>query len=128
MATVYKVEMTISSDFCAYQDFELSEILVKIIKEWRSEENGLGLLVYNLDVNKKAQEFFMRAKLELEFDLPEEMDEYKTYMQAADASSALWKIKETFHGRNKWAETNCEFHEEVYELICNIIGEYNISL
>jgi len=54
MATVYKVEMTISSDFCAYQDFELSEILVKIIKEWRSEENGLGLLVYNLNVKKKA--------------------------------------------------------------------------
>jgi len=70
----------------------------------------------------------MRAKLELEFDLPEEMDEYKTYMQAADASSALCKIQETFYGRKKWAETNCEFHEEVYEIICDIIGDYHLSI
>ena len=54
MATIYKVEMTICSEFCAYQEFELNKILVEIIKEWRSDETGLGLLVYNLDVKKKA--------------------------------------------------------------------------
>jgi len=70
----------------------------------------------------------MKAKIKLKFNLPEEAEEYRIQMQAADANSALWKIQETFHGRSKWAETNCEFHEEVYELICNIIGEYNISL
>lgn len=70
----------------------------------------------------------MKARIEFEFDLPEEIDEYQIHMQAADASSALWKIKETFHMRSKHAETNCELHEEVYELICNIIGEYNLNL
>jgi len=54
MATIYKVEMTICSEFCAYPSDELKIILEKIIKEWRSEENGLGLLVYNLDVKKKV--------------------------------------------------------------------------
>jgi len=54
MATIYKVEMTICSEFCSYPADELKIILEKIIKEWRSEENGLGLLVYNLDVKKKV--------------------------------------------------------------------------
>jgi hypothetical protein len=70
----------------------------------------------------------MKARIELEFDLPEEIDEYQIHMQAADASKALWKIKETFHMRSKRAVADHEFHEEVYELICNIVGEYNVDL
>jgi hypothetical protein len=57
MATVYKVEMTICSEFCAYPANEVKTILETIIKEpikkWRSDETGLGLLMHDLTVNKK---------------------------------------------------------------------------
>jgi len=70
----------------------------------------------------------MKAWIELEFNLPEEKETYEMYMQAPIMHSALWKIQETFHNRSKRAETNCELHEEVYELICNIIEEYDLNL
>jgi hypothetical protein len=57
MATVYKVEMTICSEFCAYPANEVKTILETIIKEpikdWWDKESGLGLLMYDLNVNKK---------------------------------------------------------------------------
>jgi hypothetical protein len=61
MATVYKVEMTICSEFCSYPADELKTILETIIKEpikepikdWWDKESGLGLLMYDLNVNKK---------------------------------------------------------------------------
>lgn len=53
MATVYKVDMMICSEFCSYPADELKVILEKMIKEWRDKESGLGLLVYNLNVTKK---------------------------------------------------------------------------
>jgi hypothetical protein len=57
MATVYKVEMTICSEFCSYPADELKGILKTIlekpIKDWRDKESGLGLLMYDLNVHKK---------------------------------------------------------------------------
>lgn len=57
MATIYKVEMTICSEFCSYPADELKTILETIIKEpikdWRDKESGLGLLMHDLNVNKK---------------------------------------------------------------------------
>ncbi len=70
----------------------------------------------------------MKSRIEFEFELPEETEEYKVYMQAADAHSALWKIRETFHSRAKRAETDHDLHEEVDKIICDIIGEYNVDL
>ena len=111
-----------------YEEEKSIQLIEDLSEIARNHENNAKRLFRIVERLLEEHRKIHSHQEDLEFDLPEEMDEYKTYMQAADASSALWKIKETFHGRNKWAETNCEFHEEVYELICNIIGEYNISL
>lgn len=54
MATVYKVEMLVCSEFCAYPTDELKAILEKLIKDYRDKETGLGLLVYNTSVVRKV--------------------------------------------------------------------------
>ena len=70
----------------------------------------------------------MKAILELEFDLPEDLEDYKMYMQVSDMHSALCKIRDVFRGRAKYQENNCEFHEETYEIICNILNDYKIDI
>ncbi len=52
MATIYKVEMEICSEFCSYQEDDLKSELEKMIKKWRSKETGLGLLTYNIKVKR----------------------------------------------------------------------------
>jgi hypothetical protein len=54
MATIYKVEMEIVSEFCSYHPDQLSDVLEKIIHNWKDEETGLRLIVKNISVEKKV--------------------------------------------------------------------------
>lgn len=70
----------------------------------------------------------MKAILELEFNLPEDLEDYKMHMQVFDTHSALCKIRDVLRGRSKYQENNCEVHKETYEIICNILNEYEIDI
>ena len=67
-------------------------------------------------------------KATLEFNLPEDREEYEMQSNAAKYYLALSDIKDLFRGRAKYQETNVEVHEEVYELICSILNERGIDL
>jgi len=67
-------------------------------------------------------------KATLEFNLPEDSEEFELQTNAAKYYLALSDIKDLFRGRAKYQETNVEMHEEVYELICSILNERGIDL
>lgn len=52
MATVYKVEMEIVSEFCSYPPDELKGIIAGVLKSYVDERNGLKLRVGDIDVRK----------------------------------------------------------------------------
>jgi len=67
-------------------------------------------------------------KATLEFNLPEDSEEFELQTNAAKYYLALSDIKDLFRGRAKYQETNVEVHEEVYELICSILNGRGIDL
>ena len=67
-------------------------------------------------------------KATLEFNLPEDSEEFELQTNAAKYYLALRDIKDLFRGRAKYQETNVEMHEEVYELICSILNGRGIDL
>jgi hypothetical protein len=52
MATVYKAKLKFVSPFINYSENELTTILEKILKEYKSKENGLGFEAIEIDVEK----------------------------------------------------------------------------
>jgi len=54
MATIYKIDMEIVSEFCAYNEGQLQQRLLDMIKEWRDPETRLGLLAHDIKVTKKV--------------------------------------------------------------------------
>ena len=54
MATAYKVELTVCSEFCAYPTDELQIVIGEILNDWKSKETGPGLLAYNVKTIKKS--------------------------------------------------------------------------
>lgn len=53
MATVYKVEMEVVSEFVSLSDNEIETILKSTIEKWRSLKTGLGVRVTKIHSNKK---------------------------------------------------------------------------
>ena len=52
MASVFKIEMNIVSEFVNYNEQELHTRLTEAIKEWKDKESGLGLLPYDMKVTR----------------------------------------------------------------------------
>lgn len=54
MATVYKVEMEIVSEYCSYSKEWMRQKITELIKDFRDKDTKLGLLVRDLNVKIKA--------------------------------------------------------------------------
>ena len=54
MAAIYKVDLTVVSDFANYPEIDLERILRREINNYINPASGLGLRVTEMDVKKEV--------------------------------------------------------------------------
>jgi hypothetical protein len=70
-------------------------------------------------------------KATIEFNLPEDQEEYEICNKALDMSIALQGIREYLRGKVKYDthdEKKWEVYDEVYQQFFEILNNYNIKL
>jgi len=50
MATVYKIKIKTVSAFCNYNEAQMTEIIEKLLKEYKDKQTGLGFEATEIDV------------------------------------------------------------------------------
>jgi hypothetical protein len=71
------------------------------------------------------------VKAVLEFDLPEEKEEFDIIMAAHNAHGALWDISQFFRDKLKHEnleEAEFEIYEKIRNKFCDILEENQVSL
>jgi hypothetical protein len=67
-------------------------------------------------------------RVTVNFNMPDDKEDFEIYAKAYDYYAALLDIKDLFRGRAKYQETNVELHEDCYERICSILNERGIDI
>lgn len=70
-------------------------------------------------------------KVTLEFNLPEEQEEFKTAASAGDMSQVLWDFSDFLRGKIKYeelSEAEYAIYEAVREKLYEIAGEHNVEI
>jgi len=52
MATVYKIKIKTVSAFCDYNEAKMTEIIEKLIKEYKDTQTGLGFEATEIDIER----------------------------------------------------------------------------
>jgi hypothetical protein len=52
MATVYKIEMEVVSDFCSYTEEQMKQIVSKLINGYVNPKTKLGLYIHQMQLSK----------------------------------------------------------------------------
>lgn len=55
MATVYKIKIKTVSAFVNYNEAEITEIIEKLLKEYKDNKTGLGFEATEIDVERVSQ-------------------------------------------------------------------------
>lgn len=67
-------------------------------------------------------------KATIEFNLPEEREEYNHHNKANDYYLALWDISQQLRQWRKYEDKETLTMEEVDQMFFNILADYNIEL
>jgi hypothetical protein len=71
-------------------------------------------------------------KATIEFDLPEEIDDYKIYNMAREMHSMIWDFSQHMRSESKWNESLTDDQDKYLDVLrekfYDLVNEYNIDL